>query len=126
MKKIYLAGGFTNWQQRVIESFCGYNIKFYDPSATRFSSPVNYVPWDINAIEESDIIFTYLEESNPGGFALASEIGYAFAKGKTIIFVCETEELFMKKYWYFTYYLCGTNIFVGLETGIEQLRSYVK
>lgn len=85
---VYLAGGFkSNWQDAVMSS-CN-DFIFKDPRLHNIQSPKDYTDWDLKAVEESDVIFAYMENSNPGGYALALEVGYAKALNKTIIFIEE-------------------------------------
>ena len=87
-KTVYLSGGhYSGWQDKVViadESFA-----YKDPSKNGLTDPKLYTEWDLDAIRNSDIIFAYLEEKNPGGYALSLEIGYAAALGKLIILVDE-------------------------------------
>jgi nucleoside 2-deoxyribosyltransferase len=46
-----------------------------------------YTAWDLHAVRRSDWILAHLEPGNPGGYALALEVGFAKALGKRIIFV---------------------------------------
>lgn len=88
MKQIYLAGGFkSGWQDIVISSINNKEVRFIDPRIHGIENSDEYTEWDLNAVKESDILFAFMEASNPGGYALALEIGYAKAIGKTIIFV---------------------------------------
>ena len=87
-KSVYLAGGFqSDWQDQVINA-CP-QFKFNDPRSHNIQSPSDYTEWDLKAVSESDYIFAYMEDSNPGGYALALEIGYAKALNKKVIFVEE-------------------------------------
>lgn len=88
IKKIYLAGGFkSGWQDIVISSIKNNGVRFLDPRKHGIKSSDEYTEWDLNAVRESDILFAFMEANNPGGYALALEIGYAKALGKTIIFI---------------------------------------
>lgn len=83
---VYLAGGFkSGWQANVIEKLHGF--QFLDPSKHCLLSVAEYTKWDLDAVAASDIVFAYMEDSNPGGYALGLEIGYARALGKRIVFV---------------------------------------
>ena len=85
MKKVYLAGGFkTRWQDVVIKN--APQFKFLDPSLHGIEDPDEYTEWDLKAVEQSDIVFAHMEGSNPGGYAMALEIGYAKALNKTVIY----------------------------------------
>lgn len=87
-KTVYLAGGFhTGWQDTV-KTRLPY-VKYLDPRVHNFQKKEDYTKWDLNAIKNSDVIFAYLESSNPGGYAMVLEIGYAKALNKTIVLVNE-------------------------------------
>ena len=86
MKTVYLSGGHrSGWQQKIITDIQGFCFK--DPSSHGLTDPKLYTAWDLEAIRESDIIFAYFESSNPSGYGLNFEIGYAAALGKQIIFI---------------------------------------
>ena len=88
---IYLAGGFqSKWQDKVKEAVPGF--RYLDPRSHRLTDKQQYTLWDLEAIRQSDWIFAHLEASNPGGYALAAEVGYGSALGKRIIFVNEKRE----------------------------------
>jgi nucleoside 2-deoxyribosyltransferase len=88
MMKVYLAGGFhSGWQDDVklkLSDFC-----FFDPRAHHLVDTQQYTEWDLGAIRQSDWIFAYLEKQNPGGYALALELGFARALSKKILLVDE-------------------------------------
>lgn len=86
--KIYLAGGFrSKWQEKAKEALGNWQI--LDPSTHNLPAPKEYTAWDLRAIRDADIILAYMELHNPGGYALALEIGYAKALGKKIILIEE-------------------------------------
>lgn len=85
---VYLAGGFrSGWQDLVKSQVQG--VIFLDPRENGSSDEAHYTRWDLAALERADIIFAYLEASNPSGANLALEIGWAAHGGKKIIFVEE-------------------------------------
>lgn len=85
---IYLAGGFhSGWQERVKES--NRTLQYIDPSTHGLQDIKQYTFWDLEGISSCDWLFGYMEENNPGGYALALEIGYAKALGKRVILVDE-------------------------------------
>lgn len=87
-KCVYLAGGFhSGWQQKVIVAIPA--VQFKDPRTHGLKDKAAYTLWDLEAIRDCDLLFAYLEASNPGGYALALEVGFAKALGKRIIFVNE-------------------------------------
>lgn len=86
--KVYLAGGMrTEWRDRVKAGFPG--IAWLDPTTHTLEDPAAYTRWDLEAIAEADIVFAYLEASNPVGYNMAFEVGLAVAAGKDVIFVDE-------------------------------------
>ena len=89
--KVYLAGGMAgDWREKVRERFrLTKNIVFFDPTSTQFKDPKHYTNWDLKAIDRCDVLFAYLEDSNPSGLGMSAEIGYAKALNKIIIFVNE-------------------------------------
>jgi hypothetical protein len=87
-KCVYLAGGFhSGWQGNVTGALPG--VLFMDPRKHGLKDKAAYTLWDLEAIRRCDLVFAYLEEANPGGYALALEVGFAKALGKRIIFVNE-------------------------------------
>lgn len=87
-KTVYLSGGHhSGWQTRV--KSCVEKFNYLDPSQTGITDPTLYTEWDLNALRNSDIIFAYFEKSNPSGYGLALEIGYAASSGKFVILVDE-------------------------------------
>ena len=92
MLRVYLAGGMRQeWRKDVYKYFekeiAVSKIDFFDPTKTGFNDPNHYTAWDLHAIEQCDVVFAYLEEDNPSGIGMATEIGYAKGLGKQVIFV---------------------------------------
>ena len=84
---IYLSGGHrSKWRDKVTQLNFG---EYIDPSDNGLKNPLEYTAWDFAAIDRSDLVFAYMEATNPIGLGLAVEIGYAAAKGKYIILVDE-------------------------------------
>jgi len=85
---VYLAGGFqSGWQDRVKIAAPG--LRYFDPRWHVLTEHNQYTFWDLEALRRCDWVFAYLEASNPGGYALALEVGFANALGKKIILVDE-------------------------------------
>lgn len=85
---VYLAGGFrSGWQAKISTSAPSFLYK--DPSKHGLTDPIRYTEWDLQAIRQSDLVFAYLEATNPAGYALALEVGYAKGLGKKVILVDE-------------------------------------
>ena len=91
--KIYLAGGMqSGWQDQVMRAVEADGHQWLDPRKHGREDPREYTAWDLNAIEHCDWVFAYFEESNPSGFGLTLEIGYAKGLGKRVIFCDEKSE----------------------------------
>lgn len=122
--KVYLAGGMAgDWQDRVIEVL-GDDYTFFDPRCHLLDNVREYAVWDIHHVKECHILFGYMEHSNPSGYGLALEIGYASALGKTVILVDERsviDEQFRRNY-KFIQAVADIN-FNKLEDGINFLQS---
>lgn len=90
--KVYLAGGMkSGWQDLVINEFkflsFAENVEFLDPRSHGLTNEFDYTRADLKMINESNIIFAYLEETNPGGFNTLFELGYARCLGLISILV---------------------------------------
>jgi len=86
--RVYLAGGFqSGWQDTVIRAVP--SLDYFDPRSHGLKAKTEYTAWDLEAVRRSDCVFAYLEVANPGGYALALEIGFAKALGKFVILVDE-------------------------------------
>jgi nucleoside 2-deoxyribosyltransferase len=120
MKKltVYLAGGFgSGWQDKVKQEV--ERVTFLDPSTHGLKEPDEYTVWDLELIRQSNIIFAYLELSNPSGYGLNLEIGYAKALGKMVILVNEKRR--PQDYMDMTESACDM-VYGNLEDGIEFLK----
>lgn len=120
---VYLAGGFRSGWQREIRSALP-SLTYNDPSAHGLSDPASYTKWDLDAIRRSDVVFAYLEADNPGGYALALELGFARALGKRIIFVDEQSSIDEDSARYLAMLREVAEITVNsLAEGVRQLRA---
>jgi len=94
--KVYLSGGtVTHWQDVVMNSIEG--VDFYNPASFSMGSVGRpglslYGPMDRLKIEQCDILFAYLEASNPTPINVALELGYAKGLGKLTILCNEWTE----------------------------------
>ena len=88
MKTVYLAGGMKSaWQDRVID--CCRGITFLDPRSHGLADEAAYTQWDLDAIRQCDLVLAYMDTVNPSGFGLSLEVGFAYALGKPVWYVCE-------------------------------------
>jgi nucleoside 2-deoxyribosyltransferase len=98
MKKIYLAGGFArkgepDWRADLYLP----NMEVFDPFKKERGDGIDakippdnysYWGWDVLKIKEADIVFVYLQPTNPGVGTFV-ELGLAHGLGKHIIVVME-------------------------------------
>ena len=91
---VYLAGGMHSyWRDRLLDSHHSLiNPKDRDWAETKMDTPSKYTPWDLAAIDASDVVFAYWDEENPSGYGLCLEIGYALARGKLVILCDEKQD----------------------------------
>lgn len=100
MKKVYLSGGTVSGWQDVVISRIGKpvdNVEFYNPATFTVGSVGRpglslYGPMDRLKIEDCDILFAYLEASNPTAINVALELAYAKGLGKRTILCNEWTE----------------------------------
>lgn len=103
--KVYTAGGMVrDWRDR-LKNECP-NFTYLNPTDHNLKNEKEYTIWDLIAIRNCDILFGYMERENPSGYGLNLEIGYAFALGKMIILVDETEE---------------RNVYMGMARSVSNL-----
>lgn len=123
--KVFLSGGFkSNWQNKIIERYNDEFI-FFNPREHGLDDPDQYTIWDIHFIKQCDILFAYMEETNPSGYGLAFELGLAYGLNKTIILVDERskkDDVFRN---YFRIMYKPSNIvFDNFEDGVKYLKAF--
>lgn len=120
LRKIYLAGGFrTRWQALVVSRLSG-AYELLDPSAHEIQEPADYTRWDLDAVRRSDIVLANMEATNPGGYSLALEVGFARALGKTIFLVDQIEDPSVSRYFEMVRQ-CSECVFSTLGEAIDHL-----
>jgi hypothetical protein len=97
MINVYLCGGLvTNWQQDVMDMLHDAKINFYNPMGFDITGEYPtvdiYGPMDRVKIEDCDVIFAFLEASNPTCINVVGECMYAKGLGKKIVLVNEWNE----------------------------------
>ena len=119
-KTAYLAGGFkSGWQALVVKQLPAYD--FLDPSHHNIQDAAEYTRWDLGAIRRCDVVLAYMEPTNPGGYALALEIGFAHALEKTVILIDEIEDARVSRYFEMVRQ-CSNFVFCSLPDAIKHLR----
>lgn len=91
-RRIYLSGGYvSDWRERVYEALEDFDVELCDPRFKLEGIPNSeigvriYGPMDRLRIDESDIVFGYLEATNPTPINVIAECCYALGKGKLVI-----------------------------------------
>ncbi|MFA5668672.1 MAG: nucleoside 2-deoxyribosyltransferase domain-containing protein [Balneolaceae bacterium] len=125
--KVYLAGGFrSNWQQQIEKSFPkNQGIIFFNPREHGLDKSDEYYFWDTLHLEQCDVVFAYLEESNPLALGLIFELGYARGLHKKIILVDEKSNKNTDYAKQFRFARESVDVvFESLDEGIKFLRSF--
>jgi len=124
-QKVYLAGGIrSNWQERVIEKV---DAIFYNPRTKEVTKTLTlneFGTWDLHFIKKCDIVFAYMEKTNPSGIGMAVEIGYAKGIGKTVILCLELENEHMKDRYLEFMKKCSDVVYDNLDDAINHLNIY--
>jgi nucleoside 2-deoxyribosyltransferase len=124
--KVFLSGGFkSDWQSKVIAGLQDQFV-FFNPREHGLAHSDFYTTWDIHFVKECDILFAYMEESNPSGYGLAFELGVAYALNKTIILVDEKSKPgdTFSRYFQILYKPSGV-VINNLPDGVEFLRKFI-
>lgn len=117
---VYLAGGMNHgWREEVMERVQG--AIYFDPTYNGLTSEKEYTAWDLDAIDRSDIVFAYMEENNPSGIGTATEVGYAVAKGKYVIYVQDVNLQASRKPYFGMIRAMARFITQRFDVGIEHL-----
>lgn len=124
---VYLCGGFYgNWNQAVKDAI-GDVANVIDPRDWRTDKPEPeniYVSRDIDAINESDIVYAFRQKKNTG-IGMAHEIGYACGEGSYIIFYGKYESSDMERYWGFARQMADF-VATDFEDSINHLKMVVE
>jgi nucleoside 2-deoxyribosyltransferase len=123
---IYLAGGIrSDWQQKVIDSV-NY-LTFFNPRSKEVDKRLTldeFGTWDLHHVRACDLVFAYMEKSNPSGVGMAVELGYAKGLGKTIILCLESDNEHIKdKYLSFMTKVADA-VYTDLDDAISHLKLY--
>jgi nucleoside 2-deoxyribosyltransferase len=121
-KIIYLAGGFKSGWQALVKETLQEKFDFLDPSAHNIQDPKVYTEWDLDAVRRCDTVLGNMETTNPGGYSLALEIGYAKALGKYIVLVDQIGSPQRSKYFEMVRQSSDV-VFRDLESAINHLRT---
>ena len=101
--KIYLTGGYkSNWQEK-FKYLTNFKFDIYNPREKEFNNNervvidlTEYGAWDLHHIRMCDVVFVYLERTNPSCIGAVIEAGYAKGLGKTVVTVLEKQHEFIE------------------------------
>lgn len=117
--EIYLAGGMkSGWQDRLIRVHD--DLRFIDPRNHGLRDEKAYTEWDLDGVRRADLVLAYMDASNPSGFGLCLEVGYAKALGKFIWYVCE--DATDRQRYFGMVRACADRVFTSLDQVSETLR----
>lgn len=86
--RVYMAGGHHSaWRETLMKA--APSFRFHNPVGHGLADPAAYTAWDLEAVRRCDVVFAYLEASNPSGIGLSVEVGFGVAMGKHVILVDE-------------------------------------
>ncbi len=83
-----------------------------------------YATWDVHAVRMCDLVFCYMERSNPCGAGLAAEIGHAKGLGKTVILVLEKDNEHQPDRYLLWLLKMADITFDNFEAGVEYLKRF--
>jgi nucleoside 2-deoxyribosyltransferase len=121
---VYLAGGMTtsDWQSIVMHRVSKEGFTFFNPRHHKLDDSKEYSNWDLFYVSKCDVLFAFMQDTNPSGIGLSLEVGYARALNKLIILIDEksiTDSNFKK---YFSLVRETSSIvFENLDDGINYL-----
>lgn len=110
----------SGWQDKVIGRL-GAQVVIFDPRAHGLTDSRDYVKKDLGYVKKADIVFAYFERTNPSGYGLAVELGFARALGRTIVLVDEVRSRYTRFFDEVATYNEAT-----LDAGITRLTSLVR
>lgn len=99
MAIIYLAGGMKDgWQDTLIPALeaDGHIIK--DPRSWGGDDPAIYTPRDLYEIRNCDIVLAHMSSSNPSGFGMSVELGFAYGIYVPVIFLDDIQTDWRSRY----------------------------
>jgi nucleoside 2-deoxyribosyltransferase len=129
-QKVYLAGGFkSDWAEKAKR--CSNGFQWVNPKDKEFKNGkrvvmnVNeYGKWDLHFVKQCDILFVYVERTNPSCIGLCCEAGFAKGLGKTVITVLEPNHETIKDSYLLFITQVSDIVFEDLESGLRYLKSF--
>jgi len=123
--KIYLAGGIrSNWQEKIVNVV---SAEYYNPRTKEIDKKLTlteFGTWDLHFIKKCDIVFAYMEKTNPSGIGMAVEMGFAKALGKTVILCLEENNEHIKDSYLEFMRKVADITFTNIDDAINYLKLY--
>lgn len=127
-KKIFLAGSIEQnmairWQDKVVNDLSGHNIIFLNPRRDEWDSSWDHstkegsmfceqVKWELEGIDESDIVIFYFDPSTKSPITML-ELGYVLGKKMKTVVYCPEE-----------FYRHGNVVITSRRNGVEVHTEY--
>ena len=115
-KIVYLAGGMHSTWRDQVQLPEGSSL---DPMSWSCDDPKEYTRLDLEAIDRSDVVIAYMDSANPSGFGMSVEVGYAYAKGKRVLFVDHIKNDWRSRY--FGMHRSMSEVFNSIEEAVAAL-----
>lgn len=123
--KIYLAGGLrSGWQDKLKELLP--NIELISPldKDDKSMNVYEYGTWDLHYIKQCDLVFAYMEKTNPSGIGLSCEIGFAYGIGKTVITCLEPNNEHIKDVYLQFIKKVSHIVYDDLDSAVKYLKNF--
>jgi len=122
---VYLAGGLRSGWQNEVQERCPH-LTFISPldKDEDSMSLEEFGTWDLHHVKQADLVFTYIERTNPSCIGAAIETGYAAGKDTTVILVLEPDHEHFKNRYLDFYRKVADVTFQKLDSGINYLQHY--
>ena len=118
--RVYLAGGLKGGWQDIVISMLD-RCEIIDPRSWNPAPAIEYTARDLDGVRRCDIVLAYMEPTNPSGYGMSIEIGYAHALNKKIIFCDQLGT--DKRTGYFGMHRVMATVVVGsLEDAVKECR----
>jgi nucleoside 2-deoxyribosyltransferase len=108
----------SGWQDSVMNA-CRKH-EYIDPRTHHLTSEKEYTKWDLAGIRASNLVFAYMDTTNPSGYGMCLEVGYARAIGRTVWYICEDASERQK--YFGMVRACADRVFDSLHDAIKSLK----
>lgn len=86
--QVYLAGGFHGeLRTDILAALNTAGLHVFDPKEHGQQSPEEYADTDTSALRRSAVVLAFMDDTNPSGYGLSAEIGFAHALSIAVVFI---------------------------------------